>query len=825
MATLGSYTGMDFTSSYTLTPINNSGSELLYTQIALSEGPIYRINPNGPQDIEIDDKYIDDLIDFSTGNPKTGLLETEYRTGTIVQQAMSKFFPEITEQVRFSSPVVLKSGISFDSSILAPPKTSVLFYPTNPSSTIQQLDSIRFKFNITGLKSQNDSGSYPEQVRLLLLIHPYSETSNINNFINIAEFTVDALVESNLAVEYDMKIPDSKKNAAGYRISAIKLNEDVSTINGYISEIEFLGFDEVRRVVLGYPKTAMAGYVLRSSEFRNDNINVISSLVKGLIVDVPTNYNQPILASGEVDWRQIETPSTGIMSPTTCGYRLQSSGNTLVYDSNINLYKGIWDGTFKKDWTQNPAWIIRDIILRTGIPESCIDNYNFYVAAQYFDAVDSMTGNFVGVKGFADSSFRYKPNNYLTEIENVLLGLPDGTEVRERRFTCDITITDITKASDLIDGIASACRSVLSTRAGKFILITEKDGLLPQNFFNETNIEQDSFAMTGITENDLITGVEVSYIDFLDHFKRKTVYLADENAQYELDNKKTVDAVGCTKKSQALRLAKFILESTNRVRRKLQFSSYVNSSDLSIGSIISIAQSGNNLSYGAGGLVERYTDASNTTILLNQVTMPILTYSSLTNNISDGERIILKLFNNKTNLLNYYQINGLTNEGEVNGETLLKATVFRKYNMNTGSWDIFSGFADNEAMENDIWAIGRGSIQVQDRVGKLFRIDSIDISSDGKTSIAASEYDELVSLYSDNAISHISSISVSSQNFITPPIPILNLGSSPSKTEEGIIAYNISVNINTDPTGYSVPISTNLEIAQIPEIFSVTGKV
>ena len=28
----------------------------------LGEGPIYRINPNGPQDIEITDSSIDDLI-------------------------------------------------------------------------------------------------------------------------------------------------------------------------------------------------------------------------------------------------------------------------------------------------------------------------------------------------------------------------------------------------------------------------------------------------------------------------------------------------------------------------------------------------------------------------------------------------------------------------------------------------------------------------------------------------------------------------------------------------------------------------------------------
>lgn len=822
---LGSFLSADFASGYNLSPINNQSSELLYTQIALSEGPIYRINPNGPQDIEINDKYIDDLIDFNTGLAKPGLLETQYVTGTVIQQPMSRFFPEITEQVRFSSPIVLKSGISLDPSILPPPKTSVLFYPTNSYSTPEQIDSIRFKFNITGLKSQNDSGSYPEQIRLLLIIHPYSESSNIDNYINIAEFTIDALVETDLAVEYEMLIPETKKSSSGYKVSAIKLNEDVSTINGYIAEIEFLGFDEITKISLAYPTTAVAGYILRSSEFRTDESVVITSAVKGLLVDVPSNYNQPILENGEVDWREIEVPSSGVMSATTCGYRLQSTSQIVQTSSSINIYKGIWDGTFKKDWTQNPAWIIRDLILRTGLPENCIDNYNFYVAAQYFDAVNSLTGNFVGVPGFADGTYRYKSRNYLPEIENILLGLPDGTEVLERRFTCDITITDYTQVADIIDGIASACRSIVTTRAGKFVIITEKEGLLSQNFFNETNIEQSSFSMVGITESDIITGIEVSYIDFLDHYKKKTVLLNDSDAVYEFENKKSIDAVGCTKKSQALRVAKYALESNNRTRRKIQFNSYVNSSDLSVGSIISVSQSGNNLSYGFGGLIAQDAVYGSTTLTLTQVTHPLLSASSFLDT-SQGNKVILKIFKNESSTVEYYAVQRATISVVVNTDNTatITLTILQKYNIDTGVWSSFTGFTDTSIKFNDIWSMGRGTISNQDKAGKLFRIDSIQVDSTGKTSIAASEYDESISQYSDEAVLHIPGFTVSSQNFNTPPIPILNLGSSPYKTEEGIVAHSIIVNVNTDSSNYYVPLSTKLQIAQIPQFFTITDK-
>ena len=39
---------------------------------------------------------------------------------------------------------------------------------------------------------------------------------------------------------------------------------------------------------------------------------------------------------------------------------------TYQFDANPIVYKGIWDGTFKYDWTQNPAWIIYDLLTNTS---------------------------------------------------------------------------------------------------------------------------------------------------------------------------------------------------------------------------------------------------------------------------------------------------------------------------------------------------------------------------------------------------------------------------------------------------------------------------
>ena len=40
-------------------------TDIVFITNGLGEGPIYRINSNGPQDIEIQDNTIDDLINFN----------------------------------------------------------------------------------------------------------------------------------------------------------------------------------------------------------------------------------------------------------------------------------------------------------------------------------------------------------------------------------------------------------------------------------------------------------------------------------------------------------------------------------------------------------------------------------------------------------------------------------------------------------------------------------------------------------------------------------------------------------------------------------------
>ncbi len=61
------------------------------------------------------------------------------------------------------------------------------------------------------------------------------------------------------------------------------------------------------------------------------------------------------------------------------------------YDPATRQYHGIWDGSFKTAWSDNPAWVIRDILTARdwglALPPDSIDNADLYRIARHCDEV------------------------------------------------------------------------------------------------------------------------------------------------------------------------------------------------------------------------------------------------------------------------------------------------------------------------------------------------------------------------------------------------------------------------------------------------------
>lgn len=800
-------------------------TDVLFSHIGLGEGPVYRINPNGVQDIRIDNKFIDDLInEFNEPDPYV----FQYKTtpGTLNQSPLIPFGSEIVNSVRFSSPVVLKAG-QINGIATDIPEANILFFPTSADSNATPINTVVLKFNVEKLyRASTDNNStqdrQPQRLDLRCIIHPRDETADINNYIALVQKTFYETIESATTLEIPVAIPVHLLTTEGYRVSVLKASDD-SNNTAIASEVKFLGFDEVTHENLAYPRTATVGYALKATNFRSDIPN-FSSLVKGLIVKVPSNYNQPILDSGEVNWRELE-----VEDPTSSGYLLQEDPDTVQLDANPEIYKGIWDGTFKYDWTQNPVWVVYDLLTNTqyglGISEDSINKYNLYRVAQFADAIDPNTGKFHGVEAYADGSLRYKPRGSYTSILENQIGLSSSARVKERRFTCDINTMSKIESIELISKICASMRAILTTSGGKIELVVDYPGETPEFLFTDSNMQ--SIEFSGIRRDEIVTQVEVVFFDGANNYERDIVLVTDPDMVNLPEKTLTVELPSCSRRSQALRYAQYLLANFKYLRRKVAFSTTSECEDLQPGSIVSISTQNSTLTLGYNGIVQEASSVGSSNIRLQHLSYPSMSNTTITSNTLP---IVLRHFSNKSNKNELYLVNNTSFSIENTGNTYsgydyVELVLDKKWNPSIRQFETFTGFsAFNSPEPNDPWSFGEmdPANYYSTSSDKLFRIDSISFTEEGAASVTATEYVSNIYVDSDTLINYEPTPRKTIVNaFVKPPPPVVSISAAPTSSASGAVTTTIAVNISS-PTGAAV---TKLAFLPLTSIVPILGVI
>ncbi len=75
----------------------------------------------------------------------------------------------------------------------------------------------------------------------------------------------------------------------------------------------------------------------------------------------------------------------------------------------------------------------------------------------------------------------------------------------------------------------------------------------------------------------------------------------------------------------------------------------------------------------------------------------------------------------------------------------------------------------------------------------------------------------------DSASKDVTTQRKSSFNYITPPPPVLSLRSIPSKTNEGIVSYNLLLSSTSDTSNYPVSVTTTLSYGTVENIVEIEG--
>ncbi|WP_228308143.1 TipJ family phage tail tip protein, partial [Klebsiella oxytoca] len=376
----------------------------------------------------------------------------------------------------------------------------------------------------------------------------------------------------------------------GYRIAfAI----DISTDGG--SYVEY-GTDEADGIAnAGYERSyridlpaATSGWQIRvrrltenTTDGRHADISRIESMTD--IVDAKLRYPHTSLLFVQFDAKLFDgrTPNVTVKMK---GIIVRVPAN---YDPVSRTYSGIWDGTFKWAWTNNPAWIFYDLVLnkRYGlgkrITADLVDKWTLYQIAQYCDAPVS-----------------------------------DGAGGKEARYLCDLYISQRTDAWTVLMDLANIFRGMISWSNNLLSVDADMPRELDPDFvFNKSNIVG-AFNFSSTSEKTNYSSAIVTYSNPANSYQddQASAWVPEISNRFGF-NTIELSRIGCTRESEAQRHGLYAIE-TNRDDNGVEFKTGLEGRIPRIGKVIGI----NNAPLAGRDNGGRVAAVSGTTVTLDRLT-------------------------------------------------------------------------------------------------------------------------------------------------------------------------------------------------------------
>ncbi|MCF7557737.1 phage tail protein [Pseudomonas petrae] len=334
---------------------------------------------------------------------------------------------------------------------------------------------------------------------------------------------------------------DTEGNVGGYRIEyAVDLATDGGAYQQVLAEAvdgkTTTRYERSRRIDL---PTATSGWQIRVRRLTpNQNTNRIADtmLVAGLtdVIDEKLRYPNTALLFIEFDAEQFSNiPAVTIKCK---GRKWQVPSN---YDPVARTYSGVWDGTFKQAWTNNPAWVTYGICtvdrfgLGKRIKPFMVDKWELYRIAQYCDQLVS-----------------------------------DGIGGQEPRFLCDMNLQGKADAWTLLRDISAIYRGMTYWAQGQ--LVMQADMPRAQDFdyvFTRANVIGGEMNYGSASAKTRYTRAIVSYDNPANNYDTDVTAYSDLALQRRFDDRPTeISAIGCTRASEAQRRGKWVVMSNNQDR-------------------------------------------------------------------------------------------------------------------------------------------------------------------------------------------------------------------------------------------------------------------
>ncbi|WP_448678980.1 phage tail protein [Pseudomonas nicosulfuronedens] len=325
---------------------------------------------------------------------------------------------------------------------------------------------------------------------------------------------------------------DTSGNVTGYRI---EYAVDVSTDGGAYQQVLLDAVDgkttsryeRSQRIDLPAATSGWQIRVRRITPNQNSSLIADTMLISGLteVIDAKLRYPNTALLYIEFSAEQfsnipavtIECKARKVQVPTT-------------YDPELRTYTGVWDGSFKSAWTNNPAWITYDIStnarfgLGKRIKPWMVDKWELYKIAQYCDQL-----------------------------------VPDGKGGQEPRFLCDLNLQSRAQAWTLLRDIAAIYRGMSYWAQGQ--LVSQADMPRTADFdyvFTRANVIDGKMTYGAASARTRYSRALVSYDNPANNYDTDVTGYSDAPLLRRYgDNPVELSAIGCTRESEAQRRGKW----------------------------------------------------------------------------------------------------------------------------------------------------------------------------------------------------------------------------------------------------------------------------
>ena len=363
--------------------------------------------------------------------------------------------------------------------------------PITRTITDPNVDRVRITVGVSALKSIDNNGNTNRtNVSMSILIGKGDAWRVVKN--------ID-LIDKKSNSQYLTSVVLDELPETPFNIRVVRNTPD-STVQTLSNDTLWSSYTEIYDTKFSYPNTALIGLKFDSEQF--SGIPRRNYLIDGTIVNVPDNYN----------------PET-------------------------REYKGFWSGNFKKAWTDNPAWVLYDVLIknRYGMGERLgsfgVDKFTLYTVAQYCDQL-----------------------------------VDDGFGGKEPRFSCNCNITEQRPAHEVIHDLCSVFRSMPIWNGTQYTAVMDRPSDTVAIYSN-ANVVDGQFNYTSAALKERHTAVHVRYVDPSNNYDAMTEYVADDELIKRFGlNVAQVDAFGCTSRGQAHRVGKWIIQTEKLETQTVTFS-------------------------------------------------------------------------------------------------------------------------------------------------------------------------------------------------------------------------------------------------------------